>query len=141
MRHPSRVTGGLILAAAIVVAASCGGGGGGSPAGPSGGGGSGAPSTPTNIRINSQRILFTSNEISLAWDGNASSYRLSAGTAPGGSESLSLEVTGNSSTWTAPRTEARYLFRGPAIQRAPTRSDSPTTTARSSAARSPRRRR
>ena len=105
MRHPSRATRGSILAVAIVVAASCGGGG-GSPAGPSGGGGSGAPSTPTNIRINSQRILFTSNEISLAWDGNASSYRLSAGTAPGGSESLSHEVTGNSYNRTAPRTEA-----------------------------------
>jgi hypothetical protein len=111
--HPSRFTRGSILAAAIVVAASCGGGGGGTPSGPSGG--SGAPSAPTNLRINSQRILFTSNEVSLAWDGNGSSYRLAAGTAPGGSESLSVEVTGNSYNWSAPRTEAVYFFRVQAI--------------------------
>ena len=81
MNYPLRVTCRSLLAfAAILAAAACGGGGGGSPAGPSGG--SGGPGVPSNIRITSQRILFTSNEVSLAWDGDASSFRLAAGTAP-----------------------------------------------------------
>ena len=76
----------LLTLAAIVVLAACGGGGSSQPAAPSGNG----LTTPSGLRVTLQKVNFTSNEIALTWTGSGSTYRLFAGTTPGGSDKLSV---------------------------------------------------
>lgn len=94
---------------ATVVLASCGGGGGGTGAPP-------APSgntltAPSNFRITLQKVNLTSNEISLSWSGSGSTYHVFGASTSGGGDKLSVDVTGQSYTWVAPREEAVYFVR------------------------------
>jgi hypothetical protein len=104
----------LMFAALLAVSAACGSSGssGGSPTGPSTSGGLSAPS---NFRIVLQRVNFTSNEIQLSWSGSTSTYHLTAGTTSGGSDKLSVDVSGQNYTWTAPREEAIYYVKVAAV--------------------------
>ena len=93
---------------AILTLAACGGGGGSAPpAAPSGSG----LTAPSNFRITLQRVTFTSNEISLAWSGSGSTYHVFGASTAGGADKLSVDVTGQSYTWVAPREEAVYFVR------------------------------
>ncbi len=70
---------------------------------------------PTSFRVTLQKVNFTSNEVQLAWNGTGSTFHLFAGSAPGGADKLSVDVTGTSYTWIAPREEAIYYVRVVAV--------------------------
>ena len=76
----------LLVIVAIVVLAACGGGGGSSapPAGPSGNG----LTAPSGFRVTLQKVNLTSNEVAVTWTGSGSTYRVFAGSTPGGADKL-----------------------------------------------------
>lgn len=96
----------VLVSIAIIGAVACGSSG--SPASPSS---STTSSAPTNFAITLQQVTFTANLITVSWSGSGTTYRVLAGAAPGGSEALSVDVTGTSYTWTAPRTANIYYIR------------------------------
>jgi len=95
----------LLVYMACVSAVACGSK---SPAAPSS---SGTLAAPTNFVIASQQVTMTSNIVGLSWSGTASAYKVFAGSTAGASDLLSLEVTGTSYTWTAPRTAGIFYVR------------------------------
>ena len=95
-----------IAALFCVALAACSGGGG--PAAPSGPPGL---ATPSELKIETQRVTMTSNQVGLSWRGTSSTYRLSIGSNPQMQDVLVVDVTGNSYTWTAPRVEQWYYIR------------------------------
>jgi len=98
----------LLVPVALVVMAACGGGGGSAPpAGPS----SNGLSAPTSFRVVLQKVNFTSNEVQVSWSGTGSAYHVFASSTPGGADKLSIDVTGTSYNWIAPREEAVYYMR------------------------------
>lgn len=101
----------LLTLAAIVVLAACGGGGASPPAAPSGNG----LTAPSGFRVSLQKVNFTSNEIAVTWTGSGSTYHVFAGTTPGGSDKLSVDVSGQTYNWVAPREEAIYYMRVTAV--------------------------
>lgn len=96
----------LCLAAALAAAA-CGGGGGGTATSPS----SSNTSAVSNFVISSQAVSMAANTIVFNWSGSASSYRVQAGAASGGSEILNVETTATTYSWPAPRTANIYYAR------------------------------
>ncbi len=66
---------------------------------------------PTNFVIASQQVTMTSNIVGLSWSGSGSTYKVLVGSASGGSDLLSQDVTGTSYTWNAPRTANIYYAR------------------------------
>ena len=66
---------------------------------------------PTGFRITLQKVNFTSNEITLSWSGSGSTYQVFVASTAGGADKLSVDVTGQSYTWVAPREEAVYFVR------------------------------
>ncbi len=99
----------ILVLLSVVVLAACGGGGsdGTPPAGPS----SNGLTAPSNFRVTFQRVNLTSNEVTLGWSGSGSTYHVFAGSASGGADKLSVDVTGQSYTWIAPREETVYYVR------------------------------
>lgn len=66
---------------------------------------------PTEFIVSTQKFNATNNQVTMTWLGNGTSYLLTIGTASGSSNVLSAEVTGNSYTWTSPRTGGSYFAR------------------------------
>ena len=117
-RAPGHVSALLVL----LLSAACGGGGGGngtpSPS-PS------ALSSPTNFRINLQRVHWTSNEVQLSWTGDGPSYRVYGASTPRGSDLLTVDTTTTSYTWMAPRTASVFYVRVVAVRGTETSTSSP----------------
>ena len=70
---------------------------------------------PTALRIVSQRVTLTSNDVVLAWSGSASSFRLGIGSSRNGSDVQVIDLTQSSYTFIAPRTGNTYYARVQAI--------------------------
>lgn len=105
MTGPGRVRA-LCVATAILTTA-CGGGTATSPSSSS----SNALSAPTSFAITSQTVTITSNVVGFSWSGTGNTYKIFIGTAAGGSDVLSADVTGATYTWTGPRTAGIYYVR------------------------------
>jgi len=59
----------------------------------------------------SQRVTMTSNVIELSWMGSSPTYRLLIGSSSQLQDVLTVDVTGTTYTWTAPREEKWYYLR------------------------------
>lgn len=72
--------------------------------------------TPTTFIQTAQKVNATSNDLTLSWSGNASTYQLVIGSNPGSSNILTTDVQGSTYTWTSPRTGGSYYARVAAKQ-------------------------
>jgi hypothetical protein len=81
-----------------------------SPSAPSGS--SNTLSAPGSFTISAQQVFMDRNTVSFTWNSTGSStYKMLIGSANGGSDVLSADVTGTSYTWTAPRTAGVFYAR------------------------------
>ena len=96
----------VLAVLACVAATACGSS---APSAPSSG--STALSAPTSFIVTSQQVTMAANIVALSWAGGSSTYKVFAGSAAGGSDLLSADVTGTTYTWTAPRTASILYVR------------------------------
>lgn len=66
---------------------------------------------PVGLQVTHLQVTMNSNVIALSWMGSSPTYRLMIGSNSGLQDVLTVDVTGTTYTWTAPREEKWYYLR------------------------------